>query len=58
MLKWESHCPQSNEGLDEFFVNDDDEGDVEYPKHTLQAIALALIRLCSSNEMLLEENRR
>ena len=41
----------SNESLYEYFKNNDDEdNDLEYPKQTLQCIALALVRLCYAVE--------
>ena len=57
MIKW-SYGDWSNETLSEYFENaDEDENhDVEYPKHTLQAIALALVRIAHSLEAL-QSNR-
>tara|TARA_Y100001963_G_C6542148_1_gene336020 strand:- start:59 stop:232 length:174 start_codon:yes stop_codon:yes gene_type:complete len=57
MIKW-SYGDYSNETLSEYFENDDEDEhhDVEYPKHTLQAIALALVRIAHSLEAL-QSNR-
>ena len=44
-----------NETLYEYFINtDEDEDDLEYPKQTLQIIALALTRLCFTAESILK----
>jgi len=44
-----------NETLYEYFINtDEDEDDLEYPKQTLQIIALALVRLCHTAERILK----
>ena len=52
MIKWHKYQPNSNESLDEYFVNEneDEQHDVEYPKQTLQCIALALVRIAQNLE--------
>jgi len=45
----------SNETLYDYFKNnDEDVEDLEYPKQTLQCIALALTRICYTLDSLLE----
>ena len=59
MIKWDKYQPNSNEALDEYFRNDneDEQHDVEYPKQTLQCIALALVRIAQTLEHTLQSNR-
>ena len=59
MIRWDKYQPNSNESLDEYFRNDneDEQHDVEYPKHTLQCIALALVRIAQNLEHALQSNR-
>ena len=59
MIKWHKYQPNSNESLDEYFVNEneDEQHDVEYPKQTLQCIALALVRIAQNLEYALQSNR-
>ena len=60
MSRWKdgvawSYGDYSNETLYEYFINTDEaEEDLEYPKQTLQIIALALVRLCHTAERILK----
>tara|TARA_B100001250_G_scaffold333240_1_gene298842 strand:- start:85 stop:273 length:189 start_codon:yes stop_codon:yes gene_type:complete len=60
MTRWKdgvawSYGDYVNETLYEYFINtDEDEDDLEYPKQTLQIIALALTRLCFTAESILK----
>ena len=60
MSRWKdgvawSYGDYCNETLYEYFINTDkEEDDLEYPKQTLQIIALALTRLCFTAESILK----
>ena len=62
MIKWHKHFWDgivNDLSLIEYFENDnaDEQYDVEYPKHTLQCIALALVRISNTLELALQSNR-